>query len=158
MKKFAQKVEALKRKVRSGSWCPCGRGLLRAHPAHTGAGKSGACARQVKYPDGEVLAQATLKWKARCARGDPRRFLASAVEGMEFSKQGQEVIDRLNLAMDEVEKEAGPPTAANKKAAEMLKKKLKVRCNVRTCCWQGCRMQHSALLISAQPCAAGQNA
>ena len=63
-----------------------------------------------------MLAQATLKWKARCARGDPRRFLASAVEGMEFSKQGQEIIDRLNLAMDEVEKEAGPPTAANKKA------------------------------------------
>lgn len=105
-----------------------------------------------------MLAQATLKWKARCARGDPRRFLASAVEGMEFSKQGQEVIDRLNLAMDEVEKEAGPPTAANKKAAEMLKKKLRVRCSVRTRCWQCCKMQHNALLATAQPCAAGQNA
>ena len=127
VKKFAQKVEALKRKVGCGSCCLFEVSCLRAHPAHAGAPSSGVCARQVKYPDGEVLAQATLKWKARCARGDPRRFLASAVEGMEFSKQGQEVIDRLNLAMDEVEKEAGPPTAANKKAAEMLKKKLEVR-------------------------------
>ena len=125
--------------------------LLRAHPAHAGALKPAVCAWQVKYPDGEVLAQATLKWKARCARGDPRRFLASAVEGMEFSKQGQEVIDRLNLAMDEVEKEAGLPTAANKKAAEMLKKKLRVRCYVRACCWQCCKMQHNALLVTAQP-------
>ena len=110
------------------------RSPARAPCSHWCALMSAVCAWQVKYPDGEVLAQATLKWKARCARGDPRRFLASAVEGMELSKQGQEVIDRLNLAMDEVEKEAGPPTAANKKAAEMLKKKLRVRYIVRTCC------------------------
>ena len=127
VKKFAQKVEALKRKVRRNSQELRDIGPLRAHPAQACAHKAAVCAWQVKYPDGEVLAQATLKWKARCARGDPRRFLASAVEGMEFSKQGQEVVDRLNLAMDEVEKEAGPPTAANKKAAELLKKKLKVR-------------------------------
>lgn len=99
--------------------------VLRCTPSVTDARSH--CCGQVDYPDGERLMHAELDFKQKCARGDMRRFLASAVEDREMSKMGEEVVVRISQALDEAEKETGPLVSTNKKAGEVLGKKFKVR-------------------------------
>lgn len=86
---------------------------------------------------------AELNFKQKCARGDMRRFLASAVEDREMSKMGEEVVARISQALDEAEKETGPLVSTNKKAGELLGKKFKVRST-----WVHVRQRDAATFIA----------
>ena len=86
---------------------------------------------------------AELNFKQKCARGDMRRFLASAIEDRELSKMGEEIVARISQALDEAEKETGPLVPTNKKAGDLLEKKFKVR-NM----WVHIRQRDAAIFVA----------
>lgn len=78
-------------------------------------------------PEVDELVGATLNYKLRVARGNVRKFLASATEGVELGKYA-DVVEEIEKAVDEIEAQTGAPLdASNEKGWKSLQKKVEVR-------------------------------
>jgi len=84
-------------------------------------------------PPVDELVGATLNYKLRVARGNVRKFLASATEGMELGKYSQ-VVEEIMAAVDDIEAKTGAPLdASNEKGWKTLQKRVEVRHSLLIC-------------------------
>ena len=87
--------------------------------------KHGECA-QVGMPEVDEVVGATLNYKLKVARGNVRKFLASATEGVQLGAYA-DVVDKILAAVDEIEEKTGAPLdAANEKGWKTLAKRVEV--------------------------------
>jgi hypothetical protein len=87
--------------------------------------KGGICT-QVGMPPVDEVVGATLNYKLRVARGNVRKFLTSATEGVELGKYS-EVVEEITKAVDEIEAQTGAPLdASNEKGWKTLQKRVEV--------------------------------
>ncbi len=78
-------------------------------------------------PEVDDVVGATLNYKLRVARGNVRKFLESATEGVQLGQYG-EVVTKILAAVDEIEEKTGAPLdAANEQGWKTLAKKVEVR-------------------------------
>lgn len=78
-------------------------------------------------PEVDDVVGATLNYKLRVARGNVRKFLESATEGVQLG-QYAEVVTKILAAVDEIEEKTGAPLdAANEQGWKTLAKKVEVR-------------------------------
>lgn len=84
-------------------------------------------AQQVGMPEVDDVVGATLNYKLKVARGNVRKFLASATEGVQLG-QYSDVVDKILAAVDDIEAKTGAPLdSANEKGWKTLAKKVEVR-------------------------------
>ena len=82
---------------------------------------------QVGMPEVDDVVGATLNYKLRVARGNVRKFMESATEGVQLGEYS-EVVTKILAAVDEIEKKTGAPLdAANEQGWKTLAKKVEVR-------------------------------
>ena len=88
---------------------------------------------QVGMPEVDDVVGATLNYKLRVARGNVRKFLESATEGVQLGQYG-EVVTKILAAVDEIEEKTGAPLdAANEQGWKTLAKKVEVRATLSPC-------------------------
>ena len=77
-------------------------------------------------PEVDEVVGATLNYKLKVARGNVRKFLASATEGVQLGAYA-DVVDKILAAVDEIEEKTGAPLdAANEKGWKTLAKRVEV--------------------------------
>jgi len=75
-------------------------------------------------PEVDEVVGATLNYKLKVARGNVRKFLASATEGVQLGAYA-DVVDKILAAVDEIEEKTGAPLdAANEKGWKTLAKRV----------------------------------
>ena len=78
-------------------------------------------------PEVDDVVGATLNYKLRVARGNVRKFLESATEGVQLG-QYADVVKKILAAVDEIEEKTGAPLdAVNEQGWKTLAKKVEVR-------------------------------
>ena len=81
---------------------------------------------QIGMPGAEDILSATLDHQMNVAGFNVRKFIGTAVEGIELGPY-QDVVAELSKAVDEIERETGAPLdQENDKGWESLKKKVEV--------------------------------
>ena len=109
---------------------------------HAWPDKHNECA-QVGMPEVDEVVGATLNYKLKVARGNVRKFLASATEGVQLGAYA-DVVDKILAAVDEIEEKTGAPLdAANEKGWKTLAKRVEVSFGVGKnppfCMWEPLR-------------------
>ncbi|EIE21575.1 hypothetical protein COCSUDRAFT_66951 [Coccomyxa subellipsoidea C-169] len=83
-----------------------------------------ALKRKVGMPPVDEVVGATLNYKLRVARGNVRKFLTSATEGVELGKYS-EVVEEILKAVDEIESQTGATLdTSNEKGWKTLQKRV----------------------------------
>ena len=78
-------------------------------------------------PEVDDVVGATLNYKLRVARGNVRKFMESATEGVHLG-QYSDVVKKILAAVDEIEEKTGAPLdAANEQGWKTLAKRVEVR-------------------------------
>ena len=87
----------------------------------------GRARAQVGMPEVDEMVGATLSYKLRVARGNVRKFLAAATEGVDLGGYA-DVVQRILGAVEQIEADTGAPLdAANEKGWKALQKRVEVR-------------------------------
>ena len=78
-------------------------------------------------PEVDEQVSATLNYKLRVARGNVRKFLTAATEGVDLGAY-QDIVPRILGAVEQIEADTGAPLdAANDKGWKALQKRVEVR-------------------------------
>eukprot|EP00884_Botryococcus_braunii_P005663 jgi/Botrbrau1/15098/Bobra.0255s0010.2 len=85
-----------------------------------------ALKKKLNIPPPEGVWRALLNYKARVAKGDPRKFLSAALEGVDPGPYSA-LLEELEGAITEAETEHGSLELSNKKGWDAFAKKIDVR-------------------------------
>lgn len=75
---------------------------------------------KIGLPEIDERINAELEYKLRVSRQNARRFVSSALEGVELGPEMSGVIDQVQQAITEIEAKVGPITQANKEGWRQL--------------------------------------